>query len=94
MIRILYEEINDNPKYRFEYKNSKILDDIFMGKFDMTCIPDNMKYYLVIDLGGTFVKGGVVDENGKIIAKGTTQEILSDKKLLEGAGLELPLRFQ
>lgn len=46
VIRILYEEINDNPKYRFEYKNSKILDDIFMGKFDMTCIPDNMKYYL------------------------------------------------
>ena len=28
-----------------------------------------MKYYLGIDLGGTFIKGGVVDENGKIIAK-------------------------
>lgn len=26
-----------------------------------------MKYYLGIDLGGTFIKGGVVDENGKIV---------------------------
>lgn len=26
-----------------------------------------MKYYLGIDLGGTFIKGGIVDENGKII---------------------------
>ena len=29
-----------------------------------------MKYYLGIDLGGTFIKCGVVDENGKIIASG------------------------
>ena len=28
-----------------------------------------MKYYLGIDLGGTFIKGGVVDEDGKIIVK-------------------------
>lgn len=26
------------------------------------------QYYIGIDLGGTFIKGGVVDENGKIIA--------------------------
>ena len=31
-----------------------------------------MKYYLGIDLGGTFVKGGVVDENGKIIVSDKT----------------------
>lgn len=36
----------------------------------------------------------ILMKDGKIIAEGTTQEILSDKKLLEGAGLELPLRFQ
>ena len=28
-----------------------------------------MKYYIGIDLGGTFVKAGVVDENYNIIAK-------------------------
>ena len=28
VIRILYNEIYSNPKYRFEYKNSNILDDI------------------------------------------------------------------
>ena len=27
------------------------------------------KYYVGIDLGGTFVKGGIVDENGVIAAK-------------------------
>ncbi len=26
-----------------------------------------MKYYVGIDLGGTFIKGGIVDENGKIV---------------------------
>lgn len=28
-----------------------------------------MKYYIGIDLGGTFIKGGVVDETGKILFK-------------------------
>lgn len=28
-----------------------------------------MKYYVGIDLGGTFVKGGIVDEKGKIVVK-------------------------
>lgn len=28
-----------------------------------------MKYYTGIDLGGTFVKGGIVDETGKIVVK-------------------------
>lgn len=35
VIRVLSEEISKNPKYRFEYKDSKILNDIFMGKIDM-----------------------------------------------------------
>ena len=30
-----------------------------------------MKYYIGIDLGGTFVKAGVVDENYNIVAKST-----------------------
>ncbi len=34
VIRILSEEIGKNPKYRFEYKDSKILNDIFMGRID------------------------------------------------------------
>lgn len=29
-----------------------------------------MSYYIGIDLGGTFVKAGVVDENYQIVAKG------------------------
>ena len=28
-----------------------------------------MQYYAGLDLGGTFVKGGIVDEKGNIIAK-------------------------
>ncbi len=32
-----------------------------------------MKYYIGIDLGGTNIKAGVVDENYKIIAKATTK---------------------
>ena len=28
-----------------------------------------MKYYIGIDLGGTFIKAGVVDENCKVVAK-------------------------
>lgn len=36
VIKVLYEELRKNPKYRFEYKDNKLLDDIFMGKFDTT----------------------------------------------------------
>lgn len=32
VISILAEELNNSPKYRFEYQRSKLLDDIFMGK--------------------------------------------------------------
>ena len=39
VIRILSEEISKNPKYRFEYKDSKILEDIFMGRIDPKVIP-------------------------------------------------------
>lgn len=60
-----------------------------------------MKYYLGIDLGGTFIKGGVVDENGKIVvsdkvatekekgAEGVMDNVaaLCDK-LVSAAGLE------
>ena len=28
-----------------------------------------MKYYAGLDLGGTFVKGGIVDEEGNILVK-------------------------
>jgi len=37
-----------------------------------------MKYYLGIDVGGTFVKGAVVNENGEILANG---KIPTDKEL-------------
>jgi cobalt/nickel transport system ATP-binding protein len=36
----------------------------------------------------------LVMQNGKLVAGGPTQEILSDKALLESCRLELPLRFQ
>lgn len=42
VIRILYNEIYSNPKYRFEYKNSNILDDIFMGRFNTTLFLDDI----------------------------------------------------
>ena len=35
-------EIYSNPKYRFEYKNSNILDDIFMGRFNTTLFLDDI----------------------------------------------------
>lgn len=35
-----------------------------------------------------------VMEHGRIVAKGPSRELLSDRKLLEGHGLELPLRLQ
>lgn len=31
-----------------------------------------MKHYFGIDIGGTFIKGAIVDENGKIVVKGKT----------------------
>ncbi len=34
-ISILSEELKNNPKYRFEYKNSKTLEDIFMGRIKL-----------------------------------------------------------
>lgn len=41
VIRILSEEISKNPKYRFEYRDSKVLDDIFMGRIDFDLMPLN-----------------------------------------------------
>lgn len=42
VINILYNELTNNPKYRFEYRDSKLLDDIFMGRFDTTLFLDDM----------------------------------------------------
>ena len=42
VITILYNEITNNPKYRFEYRDSRLLDDIFMGRFDTTLFLDDM----------------------------------------------------
>lgn len=39
VIDILANELYDNPKYRFEYKSSDLLDNIFSGKYDYS------KYY-------------------------------------------------
>ena len=36
----------------------------------------------------------IVLQGGKVIADGVTEELLADRGLLEGAGLELPLRMQ
>lgn len=43
------------------------------------------KYYLGIDVGGTFIKGGIVDENGEIVAGGkiATQCELGGEKLAD-----------
>ena len=62
-----------------------------------------MKYYIGIDLGGTFVKAGVVDENYNIVAKSTVAtsdatgnpELVADRmaqcanEALEKAGLTM-----
>ncbi len=62
-----------------------------------------MKYYIGIDLGGTFVKAGVVDENYQIVAKATVAssdatgnpELVADRmtqcanEALEKAGLTM-----
>ncbi len=42
VINILYNELTNNPKYRFEYRDSKLLDDIFMGRFDTTLFLDDV----------------------------------------------------
>lgn len=42
VINILYNELTNNPKYRFEYRDSRLLDDIFMGRFDTTLFLDDM----------------------------------------------------
>ena len=43
------------------------------------------KYYVGIDLGGTFIKGGIVDENGTIVKDGKvpTQSDLGAEKVAE-----------
>lgn len=41
-----------------------------------------MKYYMGIDLGGTFIKAGVVDENYHIVAKASLPTILTDPEAL------------
>ena len=35
VINILAQELKNNPEYRFEYKKSKLLDDVFMGKMEV-----------------------------------------------------------
>ena len=30
---------------------------------------ENKKYYIGIDLGGTFIKGGIADEQGNLLIK-------------------------
>lgn len=44
-----------------------------------------MKYYIGVDLGGTFIKAGVVDEEGTIISatKLPTEALLGGKKICE-----------
>ena len=41
-----------------------------------------MKYYIGIDLGGTFIKAGVVDEEYNIVAKASLPTILTDAEAL------------
>lgn len=45
----------------------------------------NEKYYIGIDLGGTFIKGGIVDGNGKIVAEGKvpTESELGGEKVMD-----------
>ena len=40
-----------------------------------------MKYYIGIDLGGTNIAGGLVDENGKILKKISYQQKLREGKM-------------
>lgn len=45
----------------------------------------NEKYYIGVDLGGTFIKGGIVDGNGKIVAEGKvpTESELGGEKVMD-----------
>lgn len=52
----LSKVIRDNPKYRFTYKQSKLIDDIFLGRVNLDSIGYNEKKLLVSIEPAYFVK--------------------------------------
>lgn len=81
--------IMDEPSIALDPRNRKnligILNEInslkLITSHDLDFIMDTCERTVLLD-------------EGRIIADGNTKEILSDKELLEGHGLELPLRLQ
>lgn len=53
-------------KFAYNYLQKLAYDDKIKKKTELTM----MNYYIGIDVGGTFVKAGIVDENGNIVADG------------------------
>ena len=55
----------------------------------------NEKYYIGIDLGGTFIKGGIVDGNGKIVAEGKvpTESELGGEKVMDNVAFLIKSLF-
>lgn len=56
----------------------------------------NEKYYIGIDLGGTFIKGGIVDGKGKIIADGKvpTESELGGEKVMDNVAVLINSLFE
>lgn len=55
----------------------------------------NEQYYIGIDLGGTFIKGGIVDGNGKIVAEGKvpTESELGGEKVMDNVAFLIKSLF-
>jgi cobalt/nickel transport system ATP-binding protein len=62
----------------------------YLGSFEHTRIVASHDLDLVLDV----CRRTLVLREGRIIADGPTEKLLADQRLLESAGLELPLRLQ
>lgn len=79
----------DEPSIALDPKNRRNLINI-LNSFEQLKIIASHDLDMILDT----CKRTVVLSEGKIMADGDTEEILSDKNLLEKAGLELPLCMQ
>ena len=75
-------ELNPNCKYEIRDKAAHNIPPLFAERYKINFLYNKklykgeivMKYYIGIDLGGTNIKAGVVNENFEIIGKATTIE--------------------
>lgn len=51
VIEMLAKELNNNPKYRFTYKENSLLDDIFAKKVDPRFLYENLGKQAFVNLG-------------------------------------------